>query len=270
MRLGGRSDVGALLTRFPKTRPPLPPEIAQAYIQIYRRNRSGATLATSAASRLESWMHDEVAADVLAASEGATLEIGAGTLNQLPFEPHTRPYDVVEPFKDLYADSPHRARVRRIYADIGEIPAGPAYARITSVAALEHIIDLPFVLARAARLLVEGGSLRVAIPSEGGLMWRLGWSLTTGLEFRLRHGLDYGAFMRHEHINTAREIEGLIEALFDQVEIKSFGLGRQFSLYRFIVAKGPRLDVAAAWDARFRPAAAAPALNPARTVTSPA
>jgi len=82
---------------------------------------------------------------------------------------------------------------------------------------------------------------------------------TTGLEFRLRHGLDYGDLMRHEHVNTAAEIEALVKALFEHVEIKSFGVGRQLSLYRFLAAKGPRLDVAAEWEARFSPTASAKA-----------
>jgi hypothetical protein len=57
--------------------------------------------------------------------------------------------------------------------------------------------------------------------------------------------------MAHEHVNDARDIETLIQALFEEVEIKSFGLGRQLSLYRFIAARGPRPELAAAWEARF-------------------
>jgi hypothetical protein len=119
------------------------------------------------------------------------------------------------------------------------------------VAALEHICDLPVVLARTVLRLEPGGELRAAIPSEGGLLWRLGWTLTTGLEFRLRHGIDYGELMRHEHVNDAYEMEALIRALFEHVRIRSFGLGLQFSLYRFILASKPRLDVARAWIERF-------------------
>ena len=94
--------------------------------------------------------------------------------------------------------------------------------------------------------------MRSAIPSEGGFLWALGWKLTTGLEFRLRHGLDYGLMMAHEHVNDAFEIEALVSALFGEVEVRSFGLGRQLSLYRFLAARRPRLDVADAWEAQFR------------------
>jgi hypothetical protein len=240
-----------VLARFPKRRPPLPPAIEAIYLRQYTENRSGKTTAASAAQRLEAWMHRQVAADVVADGPRDTLELGAGMLNQLAYEPAGGAYDIVEPFSELFAGSPQRDRLREVFADIADVPADRRYERITTIAALEHICDLPLALARAARLLAPGGTFRAAIPSEGGFLWKLGWSLTTGLEFRLRHGLDYGLLMAHEHVNDAREVEGLTRALFADFRIRSFGIGRQLSLYRFIVAKSPRLDVADAWIARF-------------------
>lgn len=241
----------SLLSRFPKARPPLPPAIEAIYARQYKENRQGESTAASMSQRLEAWMHRRVAADVAGGAVRATLELGAGTLNQLRHERWTAPYDIVEPFAELFAGSPERSRVRHAYADIGEAPADARYERITSIAALEHICDLPVVLARSAQLLTPDGVFRAAIPAEGGFLWKLGWTLTTGLEFRLRHGLDYGDLMRHEHVNTAAEIETLVKALFAEVEIKSFGLGRQLSLYRFIAARQPRLDLAQAWLDRY-------------------
>lgn len=249
------NETAALLARFPKTRPALPPRFQEIYAAQYKENREGESTAASLAQRLEGWMHRQVAADVADGRAAATLELGAGTLNQIPFEPASAPYDVVEPFAGLFEGSPRLARVRDVFSDIGEVPAERRYDRITSVAALEHIGDLPLVLARSAKLLNEGGVFRAAIPSEGGLLWKLGWSLTTGLEFRLRHGLDYGVLMRHEHVNAAWEIEALVKALFDDVQVRAFGLGRQLSLYRFIAARRPRPDVLARWEAAFSPSA---------------
>lgn len=240
----------AVLARFPKTRPPLPPEIAAIYARQYAENRAGGSTAASAAQRLERWMHRRVAAG--ATARHVTLELGAGNLNQLPFEPEGQVYDIVEPFTDLYAAAPALARVRNTYADIGEVPDAARYDRIISIAVMEHIEDLPLTLARAALRLSPGGVFKAAIPSEGGLLWRLGWSLTTGLEFRLRHGLDYGKLMAHEHVNTAIEIETLVGAMFEQVRVEALGLGRQLSLYRYIEARRPRPDVAADWLARFQ------------------
>ena len=245
--VGGRG-LAKLLARFPKTRPTLPPKLQAIYTRQYLENRAGATPAASLSQKLERWLHRQVAAD---GGQGATLELGAGTLNQLAFEPAADAYDIVEPFEELFRDSPLKRRVREVFADVSDVPAGRVYDRITSVAALEHICDLPVVLARSARLLAPEGCLRAAIPSEGGFLWKLGWMATTGLEFRLRHGIDYGLMMAHEHVNDALEIETLLRALFEDVQVKSFGFGRQLSLYRFLRASKPRLEVAADWEKRF-------------------
>jgi cyclopropane fatty-acyl-phospholipid synthase-like methyltransferase len=57
-------------------------------------------------------------------------------------------------------------RIRSIYADISEVPAEIQYDRITSVATLEHICNLPEVIARSALLLAKDGVFRASIPSE--------------------------------------------------------------------------------------------------------
>lgn len=247
----GTARADRLLARFPKARPGLPPAFQEIYAAQYKANRSGETAAASLSQRLEAWMHRKVAEDVADGRPRATLELGAGTLNQLPYEPASPAYDIVEPFTALFEGSPHRARVRRVYADVREVAAEQRYERITSVAVLEHVCDLPYLLARSARLLAPGGVFRAAIPAEGGLLWRVGWSCTTGLEFRMRHGLDYGTIMRHEHVNTAAEIEVLVRAVFAQVSVKAFGVGRHLSLYRFLEAREPRLALADAWERRF-------------------
>ena len=229
-----------LLNRFPKARPALPPAIEAIYAAHYKRNREGATPASSLSRKMESWLHRQVAADLGSGLESGagqgrtkTLEIGAGTLNQLLYEPDAGTYDIVEPFKELYEGSPLLARVRNVWADIREVPEQERYDRITSVATFEHLCNLPEVIARAGLLLEEDGVLRVSIPSEGTWLWTLGWKLTTGMEFRLKYGLDYGLLMRHEHVNDAWEIEALLRHFFGRVRSKVFGLSRRFSLYQF-------------------------------------
>ena len=229
---------------FPKIRPPLPPEIAAIYATHYKANREGRTPAASLAQRMESWLHRRVAADVAHAGDaaGTTLELGAGTLNQLRYEPAVRDYDIVEPFAALYADSPDRGRIRNAYADVAEVPRDARYDRITSVATLEHVCNLPEVIARCGLLLAADGVLRASVPSEGTWLWTLGWKLTTGLEFRLRHGLDYGALMRHEHVNTAAEIEAVLQYFFADVACSVWGLSKATSLYRYYECRRARIE----------------------------
>jgi len=187
-------------------------------------------------------MHKKVAADVQESGPKATLEIGAGNLNQLPYEPRTTPYDIVEPFRELYESSPHRGRIRNIYNDVAQIPASNRYERITSVAVLEHVCDLPVLVARSALLLTEAGTFRAGIPSEGTILWRLGWRMTTALDFRARYHLDYKVLMRYEHVNTAREIEDVLRYFFGKVRARVFGFARVLSFYQFFACSQPQLD----------------------------
>jgi hypothetical protein len=233
-----------MFSNFPKIRPPLPKAFQDIYSAHYKLNRDGKTAATSVAQRMESWLHRQVACDV-SSSQGSnkvTLELGAGTLNQLKYEPHVKCYDIVEPFDALYKSSPNLARVRNIYADISELPGDIRYDRITSVATLEHVCNLPEVIAESGLLLAEGGVFRSAVPSEGTILWTLGWKLTTGLEFKFKYGLDYGVLMRNEHVNTAKEIEEVLTYFFEDVKCKVLGLSRQISFYRHYECRKPRID----------------------------
>jgi len=223
-----------MFDRYPKTRPELPEEFAAIYHAQYKENRKGGSRASALSQKMEGWLHRKVAADVVGGGGGkSTLEIGAGTLNQLPYEPQSAAYDIVEPFEALYEDATLAGRVRTFYGDVRDVPREHRYDRITAVAAFEHICNLPEVVARSSLLLKENGVLRVAGPSEGTLLWTLGWKTTTGLEFRIRYGLDYGVLMRHEHVNTAREIEEVLRYFFGRIATQVFGLTRRFSLYQF-------------------------------------
>jgi hypothetical protein len=232
-----------MFERFPKTRPPLPKEIADIYAVHYKMNREGKTRASWLSQKMETWLHRQVAEGLVPGKTPIkTLEVGAGTLNQLRHEPEAGPYDIVEPFKQLYEGSSLLPRVRNIYADVSEVPAGERYDRITSVATFEHICDLPTVVARCGKLLAPGGVLRVSIPSEGTFLWTLGWKATTGFEFKMKYGLDYGQMMKHEHVNTAREIEEVLKFFFPDVRSRVFGISKSISLYQFYACKDPDLD----------------------------
>ena len=213
-----------MFEKFPKTRPPLPRAIQEIYSTQYKSNREGKTTASSLAQKMEAWLHRQVANDVATHQNAskATLELGAGTLNQLQHEPVVGGYDVVEPFTYLYQGSPFLGRIGNFYSDISQVPSGQRYDRITSIAVLEHICNLPEVVARSGLLLTDAGCFRASIPSEGTFLWTLGWKLTTGLEFKLKYGLDYGLFIKHEHVNTAEEIESVLTHFFKSIECTVF------------------------------------------------
>ena len=216
---------------FPKIRIELPKKYQEIYADHYKLNRDGDTSATSLAQKMEAWLHKKVAKD-LTSNDKSTLEIGAGTLNQLAYE-ETQPYDIIEPFTSLYTNSKHLDKIRNIYKDIDEINLDTKYDRITSIATFEHVLDLPKVVAKSCLLLNNGGSLRVSIPNEGTILWKLGYKLTTGIEFKMKYGLDYELLMRYEHVNTSKEIEQVLKYFFKTVKSSSFGISKGLAFYRF-------------------------------------
>ena len=238
--MNGRTSVETLLSTYPRCRPELPQAQRATYVEDYRFNRDGKRGLPRIVAKLESWMHRRLGDDL---SNGRLLDLGAGNLNHVPYLQPGSTYDAVEPFRELWEDSPHRARAGRIYADLEEIPQGVRYDCIFSVAVLEHLTDLPRILARAGVLLETGGSFRAGFPSEGGLLWGLSWRMTTGIEYRLKRGLDYGAIMRHEHVNTDQEILSLLRYFFREVSVDRFPLdSRHLSLYVTAIAREPYLD----------------------------
>lgn len=233
----------SILDKFPKEREDLPAAYQKIYTQHYLINREGKSKTTSLSKKLEHWLHKKVAKDVVNSSRPkATLEIGAGTLNQLDFEPHHDKYDIIEPFSELFDGSPHLNAVRKVYNDISEV-RDQKYDRITSIAVFEHIMDLPYVVAKAALLLNEGGCIRTSIPNEGTIMWKLGTKIT-GSEFKKKYGLDYNVLMKYEHVNTSKDIEAVLNYFFEKTESASFGTGKNFAFYRFFEHKNPKIEVA--------------------------
>jgi hypothetical protein len=236
-------SIDALLASYPRIRPPLTDAHERIYHQEYAYNRSGKGLLYGTSKWLEGWMHRRIADR---GTGGSVLELGAGGLNHLEYERVIGIYDVVEPFSDLCRNSPLAVKVRRImdsYDALGRLIGKQKYGRILSIAVFEHLTDLPKVLAFSALLLESNGILQFGVPSEGGALWGLTWRMTTGLSCRLRNGLDYGTFMRHEHINTVSDIEQIADYLFASMRVERFPLpGRHVSFYTYIEAKNPRQE----------------------------
>ena len=185
-------------------------------------------------------MHRRIAKDARESVRSlSTLEIGAGTLNHLRYEPHNPAYDIVEPARYLFDDSPFLSLVRDVYPDIKDVQPDTRYDRIISIASFEHICNLPEVVAHCGLLLKPGGQLRAAIPAEGGPLWNLGWKLTTGWEFKRRYGLDYAVIMRTEHVNTWTEVADVLNYFFASVKCSYLGLSRAFSFYQVYVCRDP-------------------------------
>jgi hypothetical protein len=233
-----------MLEQFPKDRIELPEDYSRIYNEHYLKNRNGHYKSTSLSVKVEGWMHRKVAADTHNNNKlCSTLEIGAGTLNQLKYEKESKPYDIVEPFRELFENTEEIRQIRTVYNDIGEIDRILKYDRITSIAVFEHIMDLPVVVARGVLLLRADGCMRTAIPNEGTIIWKMGLKIPA-YEFNRTYGLDYKVLMKYEHVNTADEIEEVIRHFFRKVKCSVLGVSRGLALLRFLEATEPDFEAA--------------------------
>ena len=233
-------NIDDLISSYPRKRPPMSPAMTEVFERIYKENRYRDSWVHKISEWLEAWMHRRVAQ----VSGKKILEIGAGTLNHLKYVRNSTEYDIVEPFKEMYENSPGLSRINSIYSNINELDISKKYDKIISIATLEHVTDLPYCIGMSARHLEKSGVFQAGIPSEGGLLWGLSWRISTGLAFRLKTGLDWSEYMTHEHINDAHDIMELVQYVFDEVRISRFPLpSHHLSWYVYIEARSPRLEV---------------------------
>ncbi len=225
---------------FPKQRPILPEAYQEIYAKEYEGNREGGTTINQLAGRLEAWMHVQIIKNKVSTMNEKVLEIGAGTLNHLKYENINGHYDIIEPMEFLFKNRKEVPFIKTIFPSIDDIHTQDQYERIVSIAVLEHLCDLPKVIAKSAVLLKPDGQLQAGIPSEGGMLWGLAWRCTTGLSYRLRNGLDYGVLMRHEHVNEAKEIREVLRYFFEEVKVTRFPLPHpHLSFYEYLEAALP-------------------------------
>lgn len=234
-----------VLDSYPRSRPLLPQRQRDVYEREYAINRASTGLLYRGVHRLEHWMHRKIAADRPAA---AILELGAGGLNHIVVEHEWDRYDIVEPVEAVPAMFPQYAQVGRHFVTYDEFVAAAAagkleYDKILSVAVLEHLEELPMVVAASAVTLNVGGRFHAGIPVEGGLAWETAWRCSTGVAYRLRTGVSYVPMMNHEHINSAHDIEHVVSYFFNDVGRKRFPTRlKHISLYEHLVASQPNLD----------------------------
>ncbi len=211
-------------TIFPKSRTKLPDNYKKIYERVYKENRDGKGIANYLSQKMEVWGHKVIEDNFKNIKDHKTLEIGAGNLNHLKYIKNNFQYDIIEPSKFFYENSPNLKRVNKVYSDIGEISPENKYDRIISIMVLEHVLDLPSILNQSKKLLKKGGYFQVSIPCQGEFSFYLGWRFTTGLAFYFKHGLNWGKIMEYEHVNNLAEIENEMKKVFKTVKIKRYFL----------------------------------------------
>jgi hypothetical protein len=235
-------DIKTILNSYPRTRPTLPDIYQKYHHQEILAGRKGSSIGHRLVLWAESWMHHQIAKN---SSPAGILELGAGTLNHIPYEKNYLSYDVIEPFDYDHenTDGQLLKKIRFFYHDLSQIPSQHKYDRIISIAVLEHLEYLPKIIAQCALKLNKDGKFQAGIPCEGEYLWRICSTLSTGILFRLRTGLSYKPLIKYEHINTAEEIIAITRFLYNDVKIKRFpALPKGAGVYSFIEATNPNLE----------------------------
>jgi len=201
-----------LLKQYPKKRPPLNKKLKKIFDFEYKKNR------TNFLSQLsESWLHFSIRGRKKFFNK--SLEIGAGTLNHVPYEEmKNNKYDVIEPKKFLYKNNSNKTLINKFYDNLNIVPNNK-YDRIISCAVLEHLEDLPKYLYLSSKRLKKNGYQSHSIPCEGYPVWDIVWYLASGISFKIRTGQNFREVQTHEHINSYDEILFLINFFYKKVKI---------------------------------------------------
>lgn len=81
-----------------------------------------------------------------------------------------------------------------------------AFDRIIAIHVLEHLPNLPEALRQMHYTLKPDGVAHIVIPCEGSLAYTFCRKISAERLFHKLYHMDYGWFIKSEHINTANEI----------------------------------------------------------------
>jgi SAM-dependent methyltransferase len=95
------------------------------------------------------------------------------------------------------------------------------FDRGIAVHVLEHLPNLPGALDELRRVIRPGGKLSIVIPCDPGFVYGVGRRFTAQRKFEREYGLPYDLFIRREHINSPKEIVGLVRERF-RIEHRSY------------------------------------------------
>jgi SAM-dependent methyltransferase len=143
---------------------PRPGDVGRYYTRQYYGKRHGFTLRHCLKRRL-----GFVEAALGKGAKGRLLDIGCGDGSFLAAA-RDKGWQVMG--TELNPE-PVRTLGFPVVSDVGMLPPYPPFACITMWHTLEHMTDIPRVLAKARQLLADDGRLIIAVPDLGGLQARL-------------------------------------------------------------------------------------------------
>lgn len=96
--------------------------------------------------------------------------------------------------------------------------ADSSYDRIVAMHVLEHLPNPHLCIKEWLRVVKNGGMISCLIPTDPGLMWRIGRAIGPRRK-ALRAGLNYDYIMAREHINSCTNLIAFFEYYFKKSNV---------------------------------------------------
>jgi SAM-dependent methyltransferase len=111
--------------------------------------------------------------------------------------------------------------IKLVVADSSLLPfATDSFDCIYSIYVLEHILELDLCFKSIRRILKMDGDFLVALPAEGGFLYKIGRNFTTKRYMERKFNLDYDAIIKENHLHTYPEIFNKLRSYFKIMKIR--------------------------------------------------
>lgn len=88
-----------------------------------------------------------------------------------------------------------------------------SFDRIIATHILEHLTNPHLVIKEWQRVLRTGGTLSILIPTDPGILWKVGRHFTTRRN-AIKKGINYDYIMAREHVNSCNNLVSLLNYYF--------------------------------------------------------
>jgi ubiquinone/menaquinone biosynthesis C-methylase UbiE len=152
---------------------------------------------------------------------GRVLEIGAGTGEHYAFIRHsTDQYMLTDSDPQALAVARHKLADANLDKVAFELQTAQqlthpeqSFDRVIATHVLEHINQPHLVLKEWRRVVKDGGTLTVLLPTDPGIAWRLGRRLGPRRK-AIAQGIAYDYVMAREHVNSCTNLIALLRHYF--------------------------------------------------------
>ncbi len=156
-------------------------------------------------------------------SNGIFLDLGIGQGSQF-IDPEFSPEGLLRSdlsLHNLLIYKKHHPEFKLLALNAETLPIkSNSIDHVLSIYMLEHIPDLEGSLREIHRVLHDNGNFFIALPTEGGFLYKLGRELTTKRYVERNFDIDYDEVIKAHHLHNYPEIEALVKARFEIKKIQ--------------------------------------------------